>query len=61
MPRLVTAIATTPPAIGYAFTVHQVALCELATTHFLGAVIDKDTGTVLEYRHLVKNPATKSV
>jgi hypothetical protein len=56
MPRLVMATATTPPAIRYAFMVHQLALRELATNHFLSAIIDKDTGTVLEYRHLVKSP-----
>jgi hypothetical protein len=61
MPRLVTATVNTPPAIGYAFGVHQLALRKLATNHFLGAIIDKGTGAVLEYRHLVKNPATKSV
>ncbi len=49
------------PGIGYAFMVHQLAPCKLATNHFHGAIIDKDTGAVLEYRHLVKNPATKSV
>jgi hypothetical protein len=61
MPRPVTATATTPPAIGYAFMVHQLALHKLVTNHFLGAIINKDTGTVLEYQHLIKNPATKSV
>jgi hypothetical protein len=60
MPRPVTATATTPLAIGYAFAVHQLVLCKLAINHFLGTIIDKDTGTVLEYRHLAKNPATKS-
>jgi hypothetical protein len=61
MPRLVTTTASTPPAIGYAFTVHQVVVCKLATNHFPGPIIDKDTGAALEYRHLVKNSATKSV
>jgi hypothetical protein len=61
MPRPVTATANTPLAIGYAFAVHQLALRELATNHFLGTIINKDTGAVLEYRHLVKNSATKSV
>ncbi len=51
----------TPLAIGYTFMVHQLVLCKFATNHSLGAIINKDTGTVLEYRHLVKNPATKSV
>jgi hypothetical protein len=61
MPRPVSATATTAPAIGYTFAVHQLALCKLTTNHFLGAIIDKDTGAILEYRHLVKNPAIKSV
>jgi hypothetical protein len=61
MPRRVTAITVTTPAIGYAFAVHQLALSKLATNHFIGAIINKETGAVLEYRHLVKNPATKSV
>jgi hypothetical protein len=61
MPRPVTATANTPPAIGYAFAVHQLALCKLATSHFLGNIINKDTGAILEYQHLVKNPSTKSV
>jgi hypothetical protein len=61
MPRPVSATATTAPAIRYAFAVHQLVLCKLTTNHFLGAIINKDTGAILEYRHLVKNPATKSV
>jgi hypothetical protein len=61
MSKLVTVTATTPPDIGYAFTVHQLALRELATNHFLGTIINEDTGAVLEYRHLIKNPVTKSV
>jgi hypothetical protein len=62
MPKPVLATATTPLAIGYAFAIHQLALCELTTNHFLGAIIDGNTwGSVLEYRHLIKNPATKSV
>jgi hypothetical protein len=61
MPTPVTATANTPPVIGYAFAVHQLALSKLATNHFIGAIIEEETGTVLEYRHLVKNPATKSV
>jgi hypothetical protein len=61
MPRPFMATATTTLAIGYAFAVHQLALCKLATNHFLGAIINEDTGAILEYRHLVKNPATKSV
>ncbi len=59
MPRLATATANAHPDIGYTFAVHQLALSKLATNHFLGAIIDKDTGAVLEYRHLVKNPSTK--
>jgi hypothetical protein len=61
MPRPVTATAIAPPTIGYAFVVHQLALRELASNHFLGTIIDKDTGAVLKYRHLIKNPATKLV
>ncbi len=61
MPRPVMATANKLPAIDYAFAVHQLLLRELATNHFLGAIINKNTGTVLEYRHLVKNPATKAV
>jgi hypothetical protein len=61
MPKPVLATATTPSAIGYAFAVHQLVLCKLTTTHFLGAIIDNDTGAALEYQHLIKNPATKSV
>jgi hypothetical protein len=59
MPRPVTATASTPPAIGYAFGVHQLALSKLATNQFISAIIDKDTGAILEYHHLVKNPVTK--
>ncbi len=58
MPRLVTATANTPLAIGYAFAVHQLVLLKLANNHFFGIIIAKDTGTVLEYRCLGKNPAT---
>jgi hypothetical protein len=61
MSRPVKATANTPLAIGYTFTEHQMVLCKLATNHFLGAIIDEDTCPVLEYRHLVKNLATKSV
>jgi hypothetical protein len=61
MPRPVTATANKSPAIGYVFAVHQLALSELTANHFIGAIIDKDTGAVLEYRHLVENPTTKSV
>jgi hypothetical protein len=62
MPRLVMATANTPLAIGYAFAEHQLVLRKLTTYHFPSAIIiNKDTGAVLENRHLVKNPATKSV
>jgi hypothetical protein len=50
-----------PPAIGYAFLVHQLALSKLSTNHFIGTIINKDTGAILEYRHLVKNPVTRPV
>jgi hypothetical protein len=56
MPRLVTATAGTPPAIEYTFVVHQLVLSKLATNHFIGTIIDEDTGAVLEYCHLVKIP-----
>jgi hypothetical protein len=44
---------------GYAFAVHLLQHNELpsavnASDHFIGAVIDDDTGAVLEYRHLIK-------
>jgi hypothetical protein len=61
MPRPVTATANTPPAIGYAFVVHQLALSKCTKNHFIGAIINKETGTILEYWHLVRNPATKPV
>ncbi len=61
MPRPVAATANAPPAISYAFAVHQLTLTELATNHFLGTIIDEETGAMLEYRHLAKNPALKSV
>jgi hypothetical protein len=61
MPKPALATATTPLAIGYTFAVHQLVLRKLTTNHFLGAIIDNDLGNVLEYRHLVKNPATKFV
>ncbi len=61
MPRPVTATANTPLAIGYVIAVHQLALRKLASNHFLGAIINEDTGIILEYQHLIKNPATKSV
>jgi hypothetical protein len=61
MPRPVRATANSPPAISYTFAVHQLVLHKLATHHFLSAIIDNDTGDVLEYRHLIKNPTTKSV
>ena len=37
---------------------HTVAL---AKHHFLGAVIDEETGKMLEHRHLVKNSSTRKV
>ena len=61
MPRPVMATMNTLPAIGYTFAVHQLALSKLATNHFIGTIIDKETGAVLEYRHLVNNPATNLV
>jgi hypothetical protein len=45
MPRTVNATTNTPPAIGYAFAVHQLVLSKLATNHFIGAIINKETGT----------------
>jgi hypothetical protein len=32
-----------------------------ATQHFLGTIIDEDTGKMLEYRHLVKNNSMRKV
>ncbi len=55
------ATAGTPPAIRYTFMAHQLALSKLAANHFIGTIIDEETGTVLEYRHLFKNPAPKTV
>jgi hypothetical protein len=43
MPRPVRATANTPPAIGCAFVVHQLELSELATNHFLSAIINEAT------------------
>jgi hypothetical protein len=56
-PKPVSATATTPLPIRYAFAKHQLVLRKLITNHFLRAIIDEDRGTVLKYRHLVKNPA----
>jgi hypothetical protein len=61
MPKPVMATAGTPPAIRYTFMAHQLVLSKLAANHFIGTIIDKHTGTVLVYRHLVKNPAPKTV
>jgi hypothetical protein len=59
--HMINSAVSKPPAIGYAFAVHQLLLSELTTNHFIGAIIDKEIGAVLEYRHLVNNPATKSM
>jgi hypothetical protein len=47
---------------GYAFAVHLLqhnelpsAAYEYASDHFIGAVIDDNTGAVLEYWHLIKS------
>ena len=45
---------------GYAFAAHLLQHNKLssaanASEHFIGAVIDNDTGAVLEYRHLIKS------
>ncbi len=61
MPRPVTATSNTPLAIGYTFAVYQLALRKLPTNQFIGAIIDKGTGAVLDYQHPVKIPATKSM
>ena len=57
---------TPPPAIGYAFAIHQLTSTEhrfgtLCTQHFLGAIIDEETGKMLEYRHLITNASTRKV
>jgi hypothetical protein len=51
---------------GYALAAHLLQRNELHSTatasqHFIGAVIDKDTGTVLEYRHLSKSEKYKKI
>ncbi len=53
-----------PLEVGYAFAIHHLATSEwhtaaLATQHFVGAIIDEETGKMLEYRHLVKNASTR--
>jgi hypothetical protein len=55
-----------PLELGYAFALHHLATAEqhsaaLATQHFLGAIIDEETGKMLEFRHLVQNESTRIV
>ena len=68
------ACAVTPPrlspsaplAVGYVFALSHLVAAEQhsaapATQHFLGAIIDEETGKMLEYRHLVQHEATRLV
>jgi len=55
-----------PRKVGHAFALPHLASnvqhpAALAPHHFLGAVIDEDTGKMLEYRHLVQNESTRVV
>ena len=54
--------STTTPARrhGYALPVHllhhnEQHSAEITSEHFIGAVLDNDTGAVLEYQHLIKS------
>jgi hypothetical protein len=55
-----------PLVFGYAFALHHLVTAEqhsaaLVTQHFLGAIIDEETGKMLESRHLVQNESTRIV
>ena len=55
-----------PPAICYTFAINQLTSTEhrsatLGTQHFLGTIIDKETGKMGEYRHLIMNASTRKV
>jgi hypothetical protein len=55
----------TPPLWGYAFAAQQLmqtqTLPYYSTKHFIGAVIGKTTGNVLEYWHLIKLEKTRKI
>jgi hypothetical protein len=51
---------------GYALAAHllqhnKTHSAESTSEHFIGAVLDDDTGAVLEYRHLIKSDKYKSI
>ncbi len=59
---------TRPPSLhgGYAFAAESIFLETISppshsTVHFIGAIIDNDTGDVLEYQHLMKMDKLKQV
>jgi len=59
---------STTPALrqGYALAAHilhphEQHSAETTSEHFIGAVIDDDTGAMLEYRHLIKSEKYKSI
>ncbi len=62
------ALHTRPPSLyhGYAFVAESILLETISppshsTVHFFGAIIDINTGDVLEYRHLMKMDKHKQV
>ena len=62
------ALCTCPPSLhcGFAFTAECILLETISppshsTVHFIGAIIDNDTGDVLEYQHLMKMNKHKQV
>ena len=51
---------------GYALAAHllqhnELPSAENTSEHFIGAVLDDDTGEVLEYRHLIKSEKYKRI
>jgi hypothetical protein len=61
MPSAVNPASTLPAAIGYAFAAHQLAIKYHDAHHFIRAIIDNETGDMLEYRHLVKKESTRAL
>jgi hypothetical protein len=59
MPLAIKPTSALPAAIGYAFAAHQLAIKNHVANHFIGAIIDHETGNMLEYRHLVKKESTR--
>ncbi len=57
----VNSASTLPAAIGYAFAAHQLAIKNHVAHHFIGAIINDETGDMLEYRHLVKMESTHAL